>query len=453
MTATEKPAKSKGPLDASQKQEVVYAIPLWLRDQNITAALARVPGRIQPVTEPRTERCAVVCFGPSLNDTWEQVRDFPVIISCSGSHKFLLERGIVPTYHCEVDPRPHKVLLIGPPHPEVEYLIASTCHPAVFDHLEGMHVKLWHVFDPGQEGLRSLPHGEWAVTGGCSVGVRALTLAGFLGFRDLHVFGMDGSEGPSGKHAAAHPNQPRDHRLCEYPEGSGQMWRTTPSMLEAARGTWHELDQMPQVRATFYGEGLVQAMAKDYTPKGKQTGKAFENVVGFIKPPLISPEYAALNAELHRTNAAYGVGGAKHAARIMQMVDEGAGIRSVLDYGSGKSELAKALPFGICEYDPAIPGKTDSPRPADLVVCTDVLEHVEPEMVNAVLEDLVRVTRQFGFFVINTGPAMKTLPDGRNTHVSQHPRAWWESKLAKRFRIAQVTERGHQVEFIVGKKP
>jgi uncharacterized Rossmann fold enzyme len=197
-------------LDAAEKQAVSYCIPLWLRDEQIKLAIARVAGRIQAYEGiPRTESIAVVCYGPSLNDTWEKIKDFKHVITCSGAHRFLVERGIVPTYHIEVDPRAHKVELIGPPDPAVEYLIASTCHPAVFDHLEGMNVKLWHVFDSQEEALRTLPRGEWALTGGCSVGLRALGIARFLGFVDLHVFGMDGSEGESGSTQLSTRRSPR----------------------------------------------------------------------------------------------------------------------------------------------------------------------------------------------------------------------------------------------------
>jgi uncharacterized Rossmann fold enzyme len=444
MTA---PAKAPKVLDANDAQPVKYCIPLWLRDQQIAHAIQRVSGRIEPSYEPRTEPIAVVCYGPSLNDTWEQVKAFPRIMTCSGSHKFLLERGVVPTYHVEVDPRKHKVELMGPPHPDVEYLISSTCHGAVFDHLEGQNVKLWHVFDSAAEGLRVLPHGEWAITGGCNVGLRALTLAAFLGYRELHVFGMDGCQSEKyGKHAAAHPNQPKDFAECVV---DGVTYRTTQAMLEAARGTLHELDQMPGVRATFYGEGLVQALVKQWRPKTDAGNMA--NVVGFRKPMLISAEYARLNAQLHRENPAYGVGGAKHAETVLRLA-ESINARSVLDYGCGKGELGKALPFGICEYDPAIPGKSDAPRPADLVCCTDCLEHIEPEMLNDVLNDLRRCVLKIGFFTIHTGPASKTLPDGRNTHLSQHPRSWWEQKLAKGFTVGKIVESGPILTVIVGKK-
>ncbi len=33
----------------------------------------------------------------------------------------------------------------------------------------------------------------------------------------------------------------------------GKTYFTTPGFLEAARQTWHELDQMPDVNPTFYG--------------------------------------------------------------------------------------------------------------------------------------------------------------------------------------------------------
>lgn len=433
-------------LDVTVKPEVSYCIELWRRDLQIKAAIERIKDRIEPSYETRPERIAVVCFGPSLNDTWEQVRDFPVILSCSGAHKFLLERGIVPTIHIEVDPRAHKATLMGPPDPRVEYLIASTCHRAVFDHLEGQRVKLWHVFDSAAEGVRTLPHGEWAMTGGCNVGLRALTIAAFLGFRDLHVFGMDGCEGPSGKHAAAHPNQPKGAQDCEYPPGSGIIYRTTPAMLAAAQQTWHELNQMPGVTATFYGEGLVQAMAKDYLPKKAEATNML--ALAFRKDPVITPEYAELNARLHRDNLAYGVGGGRHAKVILDLAVK-LNSQSILDYGCGKGALAKAIPFPIWEYDPAIPGKQESPRPADLVACTDVLEHVEPERLMAVLQDLRRVTKQIGYLVIHTGPSGKTLADGRNTHLLQHDKAWWKATLAKFFTIGKVFTKGPELHVIV----
>jgi hypothetical protein len=197
-------------------------------------------------------------------------------------------------------------------------------------------------------------------------------------------------------------------------------------------------------------------MAKHYKPEPVAAGKA---LIGFNKPELITAEFRELNARLHRENLAYGVGGDKEAPTVIKLAAtlKQAGTTdghqpSVLDYGCGKGYLAKNLPFPIWEYDPAIPGKDLSPRPADLVVCADVLEHIEPEKLLVVLDDLRRCIKQVGYFVIHTGPAAKHYADGRNTHLIQQKRPWWEKKLGKFFEVGKVFEVGPELHCIVGPK-
>lgn len=420
-------------LELNAKQNVKYAIPIWLRNEQIKKAIARCSGRIQPVETSRTEPIAIVGYGPSLKHTWEKIKEFKFVMTCSGSHKFLIERGIIPNWHVEVDPREHKVGLLGLPHKDVEYLPSSTCHPKYFDHLEGFNVKIWHVFDPTDDGIRMLPPGEWAVTGGCDVGLRCLTIAGFLGFRELHIFGLDGSaeSADSARHAADHPNSAPKYSLVQH---EGKDYYTTPGMLEAARQTAHELDQMPSVKAIFYGEGLTQALVKSHVPNPKESTKPFPNIVAFSRPTLISAAYRDLNARLHSDNLAYGVGGSKHAKTVLKLSEQ-LKTTSILDYGCGKGLLAKELPFPIWEYDPAVPEKSESPRPADIVICTDVLEHIEPENIHAVLQDLRRCMKKIGYFVIHTGPSTKTLADGRNSHLLQKDRVWWKAMLRMYFDV------------------
>ena len=431
-------------LDVSVPQKVQYCIPNWLRDEQVKWAIQNVKGRICEIQPKRPEPVAVICFGPSLADTWEKVRDFQFIFSCSGAHKFLVDRGIIPNWHVEVDPRPHKVELIGQPQRSTQYLLASACHRKVFEHLADYDVRLWHVFSTEEESLRILPRGEWAITGGCSVGLRTLTMARYFGFTDIHLFGMDGSEGATGKHAAFHPNSNKKHALVEYPKESGIFYKTTPAILEAATQTFHELNMLKDCKATFYGYGLVQAMAKDYIPEPHKGN----SIIGMSPPELISAEYRALNAKLHTEHLAYGVGGGKHADTVLKLATS-IKTHSILDYGCGKGYLAKAISFPIWEYDPAIPAKSDLPRPANLVVCTDVLEHIEPQLLNHVLADLRRCTKQIGFFVIHTRAAQKVLPDGRNTHLIQQGKAWWKAKLRKFFTVARIFEAGPELYIIV----
>lgn len=212
-------------------------------------------------------------------------------------------------------------------------------------------------------------------------------------------------------------------------------------MLEAVKNTWHELDMMKDVKTTFYGKGLVQAMSKDY--KRKEQDYSY---IAFNKPELISSSYLKLNEQLHEDNLLYGVGGKKHAPTVLKLTEQISKqyvkkgkppFVSVLDYGCGKGYLGKELPFPIYEYDPAIDGKKESPRPADLVVCTDVLEHIEPDKLECVLDDIRRCTKNVAFFAIHTGPSSKVLADGRNTHLIIEGKEFWREKLSKFFLIPE----------------
>lgn len=433
-------------LDFETKYKTQYCIPLWLRDEQILSACKRPYPRIQGV-ESQDHPVAIVCFGPSLRDTWEKIRDFKTVITCSGAHKFLIDRGVIPTYHVEVDPRAHKIELLGTPHPDVTYLPSSTCHPDYFDHLDkhGAKVVLWHVFTNDEEAYRVLPRGEWALTGGSNVGLRAMTIARFFGFKDHHVFGMDGNQRDT-KHAGPHPIQDKaGYSTVTY---EGVEYKTTPAMLESAKQTFHEIDMMVDVTATFYGEGLVQEMAKRHT-KTKQPNAGY---LGFAAPELISASYREMNTKLHHDRLDYGVGGGRHVPTVVKLA-ESLKTTSVLDYGCGKGYLGRAMPFPIWEYDPAITGKDTTARPADLVVCLDVLEHIEPEKLEFVLDDLRRVTRKVAYFVIHTGPSSKTLADGRNAHLIQKPMKWWNKHIGRHFHIGKVWPQGVLLHYVVAPLP
>jgi hypothetical protein len=266
-------------------------------------------------------------------------------------------------------------------------------------------------------------------------------MAAALGFRDLHVFGIDGSARES-RHADEHPNEKHELGQVEY---DGQTYVATEGMLEAARQIWHELDELPAVHATFHGAGLVQAMAKNYVQKQPDPRKGTGAI---LVEKTISEDYRKLNEQMHRERPDYGVWGGRHARAVAQIA-EGLKTTSILDYGCGKGTLGRSLSIPIWEYDPAIPGKSDPPRPADLVVCTDVLEHIEPELLGATLYDLKRCTRKTGYFVINTAAAKKSYPDGRNTHLIQEKMDWWVARIKEFFSVVDAKEYGAELYILV----
>lgn len=151
---------------------------------------------------------------------------------------------------------------------------------------------------------------------------------------------------------------------------------------------------------------------------------------------LITDEYKSLNEKLHETNKHYGTSGHKWANQVqsfVKLMDS----HGVLDYGCGKSTLAQNLPFAIKQYDPAVEKYAALPEPADLVVCTDVLEHIEPDCIDDVIEHILSVTKQMAFLVIANRPAQKILEDGRNAHLIQQNDIWWLAKLLPKFHLLQ----------------
>lgn len=150
---------------------------------------------------------------------------------------------------------------------------------------------------------------------------------------------------------------------------------------------------------------------------------------------LITEEYRKLNRALHESRIDYGTSLSKWVPLIIQIVKAG---DSVLNYGCGKSFLRCDNASVVVNYDPSMPGYDSLPQPADVVICTDVLEHVEPECIESVLDHLQSLLKRAGFFVIPTGPAKKTLMDGRNAHLIQETYDWWLPKFHRRFYVREL---------------
>ncbi|MFN5178240.1 hypothetical protein [Limnohabitans sp.] len=155
----------------------------------------------------------------------------------------------------------------------------------------------------------------------------------------------------------------------------------------------------------------------------------------------ISENYRIMQQELHK-NPNYGVASLAFSPLISEIIKTKK-IKSLTDYGAGKQNLLKGLrKAGIDNiiyypYDPAFPDY-GPPRKAELVTCIDVLEHIEPELLDNVLKELSELMHGVGFFSIHMGPAQKILSDGRNAHLIQQPVSWWLPKLCNYFEIKQL---------------
>lgn len=163
---------------------------------------------------------------------------------------------------------------------------------------------------------------------------------------------------------------------------------------------------------------------------------------------LITEAYRRANEMLHETTA-YGT----TAPRFMAAIDQAAThykVRDLIDYGSGPREHVKAA-FGerARSYDPCVPHLAAEPEPADMLVSCDVLEHIEPELLDNVLDHMASLSRRVAFLTIATGPAKKTLPDGRNAHLIQEGSGFWLPRIMQRWRLMHFQDIGPELVCIV----
>lgn len=144
-----------------------------------------------------------------------------------------------------------------------------------------------------------------------------------------------------------------------------------------------------------------------------------------------------MQAKLHE-NPNYGIA-STYFAPIVDDILSRFNITDLLDYGAGKLRLRDSITVKVnyTAYEPSNPEYDSEPEPTEFVTCIDVLEHIEPELLDNVLDDLQRVTLKYGLFTIHTGKAVKTLPDGRNAHLTQQPYTWWQPKIKERFDIVK----------------
>jgi hypothetical protein len=108
---------------------------------------------------------------------------------------------------------------------------------------------------------------------------------------------------------------------------------------------------------------------------------------------------------------------------------------NILDFGCGKGRLVDKLKEQypdktIQGYDPGN-YKFDCPLDdvyVDLLMSTDVLEHIEPEFIDQTLEYLSKRSRYI-YHLIALSPAKLILPDGRNAHLILESKEWWQQKF------------------------
>lgn len=159
---------------------------------NVRSALERGLPEITPAFVAHDGHLVIVGSGPSLPLFLDEIRaereKGRPICAIKGAHDYLIENDITPELFLTIEAQ-DKTNQLKLKNENTVYLVASRAHPAVFDHLKGHNVMLWHSW-ADTELFRELK-GKLLVGGGTTSGLRAITLGYVLGFRNFILYGFD----------------------------------------------------------------------------------------------------------------------------------------------------------------------------------------------------------------------------------------------------------------------
>lgn len=205
-------------------------------------------------------------------------------------------------------------------------------------------------------------------------------------------------------------------------------------------------------RVYLYGFDCFQADRHHYGDSNDACHHKAENERAFINKLLDEGVVRWFNnyTYLHDRTPAYGTGGAYFAPKIAEIAQENK-VYSILDFGCGKGGLVRELdrhlvPLGqLCVegYDPFVKEFCRPPEHEfDMIVSTDVLEHIPEENLAEVFDDMLSYQPRLMFHVISNRKAVQILPDGTNAHKTVRDADWWLEELTNGFKDYCV----HQLE-------
>lgn len=202
---------------------------------HITSALRRGHQQVRrQALQP--DRICLLGGGPSLNDTLpellELLRDGAKLVTVNGAYQWALDHNLTPQTQIVMDARASNARFVDPPLPRCHYVMSSTCHPELWDRLEGRErVWIWHPVqrtDPMAADLDAYYLKAWEpVGGGTTVITRALFVLRMLGYVRFDLFGVDSCWLQGKHHAYPQPENDGDHRyrVTVSPSGHPELAR------------------------------------------------------------------------------------------------------------------------------------------------------------------------------------------------------------------------------------
>lgn len=210
--------------------------------------------------EPKTGKLYIACSGPSLADTWQELKTRDgEIWALNGAYDWLCRKGIRPDYGVCLAPENQILKYFLEIQEGDKFLFGSQTHTELVLRaiLRGANVKLWQVAQPEEWGLPILKDTP-LVYGGGTVGTRAIDLAYILGWRDVHILGMDCCLSETGYWAPDHPVHDDVRPRLQTFLINGRAFVAMPSHARQVEDFSSILRPLTGLNVTLYGDGMLQ---------------------------------------------------------------------------------------------------------------------------------------------------------------------------------------------------
>lgn len=228
-----------------------------------TNSLRAIPW-LDIVPEHKRE-CAIVGGGPSLVDTIDAVVKFP-LFALNAAATWLLDRrdDFKPPLRVSqviLDARAEMAAMVDPR--ALNHYLASQCHPSVLD-ADGLNPTLFHPNVPGaSEAIQALGRKVHLIGGGSTVGLQAMVIAYMLGYRKIHLVGMDSCYREGEGHAYVQPLNDGE-RILDV-TAAGRTFKCAPWMAQQAEEFQTVTAELANLGCEIvtHGDGLIQTIARE----------------------------------------------------------------------------------------------------------------------------------------------------------------------------------------------
>lgn len=239
------------------------------RKRGLNLRLPQITHMLPPVECP----IAIVGSGTSVKSCLGELRDLIAagaqVVAVKRAHEWLLDMDIVPDFAVHCDAQESTAKIFARPQNNTTYLIASHCHPSIWEHLAAYNVAVFHcrIKHDDDDWNPALPR----VSGGPTTGERAIVLMYILGARNVHLFGFDSTVRDDRvfriDKADAVTAVDKVENVVEV-QVAGELFLTTADLHAQIKHIPTTLKPLHGIKITTHGKGLFQAVVA----QGKRQG-------------------------------------------------------------------------------------------------------------------------------------------------------------------------------------